>query len=128
MLSFTIKLQPLLQGCDFILHHPILRDPNNMEGRPFLGLRGNALTTLIVFVAGMEFLYDHAALKKRNVTNAESRLFGYDQGVVGGILTLPSFTNTFPSLCNTSVCLKGMTSVQKSQRSTIQGQSIHVYT
>ncbi|KIY01121.1 uncharacterized protein Z520_02673 [Fonsecaea multimorphosa CBS 102226] len=81
-----------------------------MGRQRFLGLRGASLTAVIVFVAGCEFL-----------------LFGYDQGVFGGIINLNSFTSTFPSMCTTAACVKGMTSHQKSHRSTIQGVSVACY-
>ncbi|OGM42337.1 hypothetical protein ABOM_007873 [Aspergillus bombycis] len=81
-----------------------------MTKRAFLGLRGTRLTTMIILVAGAEFL-----------------LFGYDQGVVGGILNLPSFTNTFPSLCTTAACLDGMTAAEKDTRSTTQGIVVACY-
>ncbi|KNG91521.1 hypothetical protein ANOM_000016 [Aspergillus nomiae NRRL 13137] len=81
-----------------------------MAKRAFLGLRGTRLTTMIILVAGAEFL-----------------LFGYDQGVVGGILNLPSFTNTFPTLCTTASCLEGMTFAEKDTRSTTQGIVVACY-
>ncbi|KAF9892999.1 hypothetical protein FE257_012410 [Aspergillus nanangensis] len=81
-----------------------------MGDQTFLGTRGARLTTIIVCVAGAEFL-----------------LFGYDQGVVGGLLNLPSFTTTFPSLCTTAACLAGMTPAEKETRSTTQGFVVASY-
>ncbi|KAL3476195.1 general substrate transporter [Aspergillus californicus] len=49
--------------------------------RKYLGLQGEALQLAIGLIAGMDFL-----------------LFGYDQGVTGGLLTLQSFTKYFPSI------------------------------
>lgn len=50
-------------------------------------------------------------------------LFGYDQGVMGGLLTLGSFVDTFPEI-NTSNPPAGKSS---SYTSTIQGISIACY-
>lgn len=50
-------------------------------GKTFLGLSGNKLSQMIGFAAGVGFL-----------------LFGYDQGVMGSLLTLPSFTKRFPEI------------------------------
>ncbi|KAK5018839.1 sugar porter family MFS transporter [Cryomyces antarcticus] len=48
---------------------------------PYLGLRGSKLTFAIGLVAGITFL-----------------LFGYDQGDIGGLLTVSSFQRQFPQL------------------------------
>ncbi|OAA64584.1 General substrate transporter [Niveomyces insectorum RCEF 264] len=45
---------------------------------PYLGLEGNGLLTVITITTGMGFI-----------------LFGYDDGVMGGLLTAPSFTSVF---------------------------------
>ncbi|KAJ5201335.1 uncharacterized protein N7498_005998 [Penicillium cinerascens] len=45
----------------------------------YFGLRGTSLNIMISIIAGLDFL-----------------LFGYDQGVMGGLLTLNSFVTTFP--------------------------------
>lgn len=55
-----------------------LVDPNNHTRHSFLGLRGQRLQHMVSFMAGMGFL-----------------LFGYDQGVMGSLLTLPTFNDTF---------------------------------
>ncbi|CZT21156.1 probable transporter (major facilitator superfamily) [Ramularia collo-cygni] len=55
-----------------------------MVGSKFYGLRGSKLNFAITFIAGMDFL-----------------LFGYDQGVMGGLLTLPSFVRVFPEIDTT---------------------------
>lgn len=52
-----------------------------MPGRSYLGLQGTKLQVAIGFLAGMDFL-----------------LFGYDQGVTGGLLSLESFIRYFPSI------------------------------
>ncbi|KAM0554887.1 hypothetical protein ACHAPJ_006622 [Fusarium lateritium] len=78
--------------------------------KPFFGLRGDKLNWLVVITAGLEFL-----------------LFGYDQGIMGGLLTLPSFTDTFPEICTTKACTAGMTAAEESHRSTIQGIAISCY-
>ncbi|KAL2835659.1 sugar transport protein [Aspergillus pseudoustus] len=81
-----------------------------MEERTFLGQRGLRLTAIIVFIAGAEFL-----------------LFGYDQGVVGGLINLPSFTDTFPMICTTAACLEGTTAAERDNRSTTQGIVVACY-
>jgi hypothetical protein len=47
----------------------------------FYGLRGLQLNVAIAVVAGIDFA-----------------LFGYDQGVMGGLLTLGSFLKVFPEI------------------------------
>ncbi|CUM57200.1 uncharacterized protein AC631_03871 [Debaryomyces fabryi] len=51
------------------------------ETHSFLGMRGNRLNFCVSCIAGLGFL-----------------LFGYDQGVMGSLLTLKSFRKTFPSI------------------------------
>ncbi|RMJ20751.1 sugar transporter [Aspergillus sp. HF37] len=51
----------------------------------FVGLHGTKLQVAVAFLAGMDFL-----------------LFGYDQGVTGGLLTLKSFTRYFPEIDTSS--------------------------
>ena len=51
------------------------------NGRTYLGMRGNVLQVSIGLLAGLDFL-----------------LFGYDQGVMGGLLDLTSFSTQFPSI------------------------------
>lgn len=55
-----------------------------MPTKRFLGLNGTRLQVAIGVLAGMDFL-----------------LFGYDQGVTGGLLTLKSFNKYFPSIDTT---------------------------
>ena len=51
------------------------------------------------------------------------RLFGYDQGVMGGLLTLNSFVKTFPEIDTTATTemAQHLNASQKTHRSTIQG-------
>ena len=76
----------------------------------YLGLRGTKLNIAIGIIAGMDFL-----------------LFGYDQGVMGGLLTLPQFTSVFPEIDTTREGLQGLSQSQANHRSTIQGISIASY-
>ncbi|KAK6434905.1 hypothetical protein LTR95_008912 [Oleoguttula sp. CCFEE 5521] len=50
-------------------------------GKKFYGLTGTRLNIAIAVIAGTDFA-----------------LFGYDQGVLGGLLTLPSFLRYFPEI------------------------------
>lgn len=49
------------------------------------------------------------------------RLFGYDQGVMGGLLTLNSFVRTFPEIDTTNSGETGLSAAERSNRSTVQG-------
>lgn len=73
----------------------------------YYGLRGKRLNYAIVLVAGVDFL-----------------LFGYDQGVMGGILTLPVFLNQFPSINPEA---HDLTPSQSAQRATNQGIAVASY-
>lgn len=73
-------------------------------GKPYFGLRGTPLNIAIGTIAGLDFL-----------------LFGYDQGVMGGLLTLNSFVKTFPAINTTPSGMAGLTPAEKNHRSTIQG-------
>ncbi|WPH01755.1 Hypothetical protein R9X50_00460700 [Acrodontium crateriforme] len=73
-----------------------------MFGANFYGLRGQKLQMAVAIIAGLDFL-----------------LFGYDQGVMGGILTLPSFLNQFPPIDTRND--------SSSHKSTIQGITIASY-
>ncbi|KAJ6171284.1 Major facilitator superfamily domain general substrate transporter [Penicillium chermesinum] len=70
----------------------------------YFGLRGTHLNIMISVIAGLDFL-----------------LFGYDQGVMGGLLTLDSFVKTFPEIDTTKAGTVGLTAEQKSTRSNVQG-------
>ncbi|EAA31803.2 putative sugar transporter [Neurospora crassa] len=75
--------------------------------KPFLGLRGQPLNLAVGAVAGCDFL-----------------LFGYDQGVMGGILTLPEFLGYFEQI---NPDAPGLTPHESSMRSTYQGISVASY-
>lgn len=74
--------------------------PDGSETYTYLGFKGQKLHNMISFLAGMGFL-----------------LFGYDQGVMGSLLTLPTFRNTFDSINTTKY----------PDRATFQGFVIAVY-
>ncbi|KAJ6096926.1 hypothetical protein N7486_007672 [Penicillium sp. IBT 16267x] len=74
-----------------------------MQTKRFLGLNGTKLQIAIGLLAGMDFL-----------------LFGYDQGVTGGLLTLESFIKYFPSIDTTGVSAT-------SSASTRQGITVAAY-
>lgn len=76
-----------------------------MFGGRFFGLRGSKLNFAISFIAGLDFF-----------------LFGYDQGVMGGLLTLGSFTRTFPE-----IDVGGAAPEDKNQVSTTQGITVASY-
>ncbi|KAK0652561.1 general substrate transporter [Cercophora newfieldiana] len=73
----------------------------------FLGLRGRGLDLAVGSLAGCVFL-----------------LFGYNQGVMSGILTMPDFLRTFPIIDPAA----GSTPEDRSARSTYQGISVASYT
>jgi hypothetical protein len=73
------------------------------NGPKFFGLSGMALSQAIGFAAGSGFF-----------------LFGYDQGLMGSLLTLASFNETFPSI-NT----QGQSGT--SHTATLQGATIGLY-
>ncbi|EXJ89874.1 hypothetical protein A1O3_02941 [Capronia epimyces CBS 606.96] len=76
----------------------------------YLGFRGTKLNLVIGVIAGIDFL-----------------LFGYDQGVMGGLLTLPAFASVFPEIDTTAAGLAGLTKSQANHKSTIQGISVASY-
>ncbi|KAJ6127619.1 hypothetical protein N7523_003231 [Penicillium sp. IBT 18751x] len=73
-----------------------------MPSKRFLGLNGTRLQVAIGVLAGMDFL-----------------LFGYDQGVTGGLLTLKSFVKYFPTIDTTTD--------DSSAQSTRQGITVAAY-
>ncbi|KAK5992915.1 Sugar transporter STL1 [Cladobotryum mycophilum] len=75
-------------------------------GKKYFGLRGQALNWAIGCIAGCDFL-----------------LFGYDQGVMGGILTLPIFLSQFPTINPDAASDQ----IEKSNRSTYQGVAVASY-
>ncbi|VUC37877.1 unnamed protein product [Clonostachys rosea] len=81
-----------------------------MGKQPYFGLRGSKLSFAIFIVAGVDLM-----------------LFGYDQGVMGGLLTLPSFNANFPEICTTPACTSGMSADEINHRSLIEGVSVSTY-
>jgi len=81
-----------------------------MQTKRFLGLNGTRLQIAIGFLAGMDFL-----------------LFGYDQGVTGGLLTLDSFVKYFPEINTLESYTEGWSSAAKSNQSTRQGITVAAY-
>ncbi|KAL2258478.1 hypothetical protein VTK26DRAFT_8201 [Humicola hyalothermophila] len=75
--------------------------------KKFLGLRGQALNLAVGTIAGCDFL-----------------LFGYDQGVMGGILTLKIFLDQFPMI---NPDAEGISSQESSNRANYQGIAIASY-
>lgn len=83
-------------------------------GGTYLGLQGTKLQIAIGVLAGMDFL-----------------LFGYDQGVTGGLLTLESFNKLFPSIDTNSAHYKHLSQVDPASvadRPTRQGLLSHFLT
>lgn len=81
--------------------------------RSYLGLQGQKLQIAIGIIAGMDFL-----------------LFGYDQGVTGGLLTLKSFAKYFPTIVQVGDAWKEMQEndpAAASAQSTRQGESRSCY-
>ncbi|KAL9050948.1 MAG: hypothetical protein Q9162_006333 [Coniocarpon cinnabarinum] len=85
-------------------------------GKQFYGLKGSALNWTIGIIAGLDFL-----------------LFGYDQGVMGGLLDLPVFYTVFPDI-NTHLetntpdpALNAQRAATNNQHSTYQGISVAAY-
>ncbi|KAI1340869.1 sugar transporter family protein [Xylariaceae sp. FL0016] len=78
-------------------------------GKKYFGLRGNSLNWAVGVIAGCDFL-----------------LFGYDQGVMGGILTMHQFLNAFPSIDPDDEAIAN-NAAEKSARSTDQGIAVAAY-
>ena len=104
-------------------------------GERYYGLRGNKLNAAINIVAGLDFLYVIFCDSNWTCSNEPSfdsfpilkfvwltrpSLFGYDQGVMGGLLTLPSFVAKFPEI-NTII------DPSDNQKTTIQGITVASY-
>lgn len=68
---------------------------------PYLGLKGNGLLAGIALSSGMGFVlfgkYHHLILcsRSRSSYSLLSLIIGYDDGVIGGLLTSPTFESTF---------------------------------
>ncbi|OAA56083.1 sugar transporter STL1 [Cordyceps fumosorosea ARSEF 2679] len=82
-----------------------------MTRKTYMGMSGSNLNWAISTIAGCDFL-----------------LFGYDQGVMGGILTLPIFLDQFPQI-NDLADARNMAQLPgtRSQRSLNQGIAIASY-
>lgn len=98
-----------------------------MFGIPkFFGWRGRSLNLAISSLGSLDFLYAtttwHLWLCDLQLTI--SRLFGYDQGVTGGLLDLPSFIKYFPDIDTIDETIDSAT---RSQRSLNQGISVASY-
>ncbi|PWY80725.1 MFS monosaccharide transporter [Aspergillus heteromorphus CBS 117.55] len=78
--------------------------------RSYLGLTGGKLQIAISVIAGMDFL-----------------LFGYDQGVTGGLLTLDSFIKYFPTIATNGAYYDSLSTSQQSTQSTRQGVVVAAY-
>ncbi|PYH91003.1 MFS monosaccharide transporter [Aspergillus ellipticus CBS 707.79] len=78
--------------------------------RSYLGLTGGQLQIAISVIAGLDFL-----------------LFGYDQGVTGGLLTLDSFIRYFPTIATNGAYYDSLTRAQQSTQSTRQGVVVAAY-
>ena len=90
-------------GDDSELSETFTNDIGNMDECPkFLGCSGNKLQLVTSFMCSTGFL-----------------LFGYDQGVMGSLLTLPRFRETFPSIDTVKN--------PDSHTSTVQGFVVAVY-
>jgi hypothetical protein len=80
---------------------------------------------MISIIAGLDFLYVHFLYASHKVFHLADflspRLFGYDQGVMGGLLTLNSFVATFPQIDTTKAGEMGLSAAERSTRSTVQG-------
>ncbi|KAL5359508.1 general substrate transporter [Aspergillus floccosus] len=78
--------------------------------RSYLGMQGHILQIAIGVIAGMDFL-----------------LFGYDQGVTGGLLSLQSFVKYFPTIATTGDYYNSLSAAEKSAQSTRQGIVVAAY-
>ncbi|KAF9891987.1 hypothetical protein FE257_002951 [Aspergillus nanangensis] len=78
--------------------------------RNYLGLQGQKLQVAIGLIAGMDFL-----------------LFGYDQGVTGGLLTLQSFIKYFPTIATNGEYWDALNPAERSAQSTRQGIVVAAY-
>lgn len=106
--------------------------------KKYYGLRGSALNWAVGIIAGMDFLlFGYALPADRWIPwNLLIRCGSYDQGVVGGLLTLPVFLCQFPSIddredptCTGSLSrpASALASSTRADRSTYQGISVASY-
>lgn len=75
--------------------------------KQYFGLKGRSLHNAIATLAGIGFV-----------------LFGYDQGVMSGLLTLPTFIDTFPEMDTVNSALSAK---QTSYNSKVQGVVVAIY-
>ncbi|KAL3425835.1 sugar transporter stl1 [Phlyctema vagabunda] len=81
------------------------------KGTRYFGLRGRKLNNAVGILAGVDFL-----------------VLGYDQGVMGGLLTLGSFVKQFPEIDTVQYSTKnGYSQSLVNHVSTIQGVSVASY-
>ncbi|KAL4740269.1 general substrate transporter [Aspergillus similis] len=81
-----------------------------MFGKKYFGFRGRSLNLAISSLGSLDFL-----------------LFGYDQGVTGGLLELPSFYKYFPEITADMCPDDDNYNACRSQRSTNQGIAVAAY-
>ena len=96
-------------------------------GKNFYGLTGTRLNIAIAVIAGTDFAlfgYDQASDTSPTNNFSATSSNGKLQGVMGGLLTLPSFLHHFPQI-DTQHPMDGMTA---SQASNIQGITVGGYT
>ena len=100
-----VKYQPLSES---LLARPL--QVTKMFGKQrFFGLRGLKLNIAVGVVAGLDFT-----------------LFGYDQGVVGALLGLESWYNTFPEIDTSSPRYMSLSPNERYHNSIIQGSHVTV--
>jgi MFS family permease len=75
--------------------------------KKYFGLTGQSLHHAIAALAGIGFV-----------------LFGYDQGVMSGLLTLPTFVETFPEMDTVN---KALNANQIAYNSKVQGVVVAIY-
>jgi hypothetical protein len=105
--------------------------------KTYLGLKGFRLNVAIGLIAGLDFLYgclfdctSRIAYNRAGYLDMTSTPHGTRisvpclidvRGVMGGLLTLPSFVATFPEIDLTASGTKGLSQSQVNHKSTIQG-------
>ena len=70
--------------------------------KQYFGLKGRSLHNAIATLAGIGFV-----------------LFGYDQGVMSGLLTLPTFIDTFPEMDTVNSALSAKQTSYKDRKSVV---------
>lgn len=116
--------------------------PNMFGPKKYFGWTGRSLNLAISSLGSLDFLYVLPqtfcpliapcfvpSCGSRHTTTsltALSRLFGYDQGITGGLLDLPSFTKYFPEINPDDPLIDGHGDL-KSQRALNQGIAVAAY-